>query len=54
MDLPAAGVQVRENLAMLLALHGDLDHAETLTRHDLPAAQADSNVALYRRWASAQ
>ena len=26
--------------------------AESLTRHDLPASQAEDNVQLYRQWAS--
>jgi Flp pilus assembly protein TadD len=52
-DLPSAGMQVRENLALLLALRGDTARAENLTRHDLPASQAEDNVRLYRSWVSA-
>jgi len=47
-------MQVRENLALLLALHGETGKAETLTRHDLPAPLANGNVEQYRKWASVQ
>jgi len=45
-DLPTATAQIRQNLALLLALKGDAAQAEKLTRNDLPPdlARADAEV----------
>jgi Flp pilus assembly protein TadD len=40
-----AGVQVRQNLALVLGLEGKMDEAEKLLREDLPPQQADANLA---------
>jgi len=45
---PRARAQVRQNLAMLLALKGDSGAAERLVRQDLPTDIALRNAAIYR------
>lgn len=51
---PGAGVQTRQNLALLLALGGGLAEAESLVEADLPRAMARVNVAYLRRIAEAR
>jgi Flp pilus assembly protein TadD len=38
-------MQVRQNLALVLGLSGNLAEAEKLLRQDLPPAQAEANLA---------
>jgi Flp pilus assembly protein TadD len=45
---PRARAQVRQNLAVMLALKGDAGAAERLVRQDLPTDMALRNAALYR------
>jgi Flp pilus assembly protein TadD len=45
---PRARMQIRQNLAVLLALKGDSLAAERLARQDLPADMAGRNSSLYR------
>ena len=45
---PRARMQIRQNLAMLMALKGDSQGAERLARQDLPADMAGRNSSLYR------
>lgn len=47
--LPEAGPQVRQNLALLYAMNGDLDAAEGLVLRDLNDTEATQNMAYYRR-----
>ncbi|MDP6344599.1 MAG: SPOR domain-containing protein [Alphaproteobacteria bacterium] len=47
--LPEATPRMRQNLAMLYALKGDLATAEQYVRRDLPADIADQNMAYYRQ-----
>jgi Flp pilus assembly protein TadD len=42
---PGAGLQVRQNLALVLGLEGKLDEAEQIQRQDLPPQMADNNLA---------
>jgi len=42
---PGAGVQERQNLALVLGLEGRFDEAERLERHDLPPGEVDNNLA---------
>ena len=42
---PAATVQVRQDLALILGLKGDLAESERLQRQDLPPDLADANMA---------
>jgi len=42
---PGAGIQVRQNLALILGLQGKMPEAEKLLRQDLPPDQADQNLA---------
>jgi len=51
---PGAGVQTRQNLALLLALGGGLAEAESLVEADLPRAMARVNMAYLRRIAEAR
>lgn len=51
-DHPKAGSQIRQNLAMLLALKGDEAQAEKLVRQDLPADMARNNTAILRALAA--
>ena len=44
----AAGVTVRQNLALVSALKGDIQSAERLARSDLPPQIADNNVQYFR------
>jgi len=50
-EQPGGGVQVRQNLAMLLALKGDPAAAERLASHDLPPDMARVNAEIFRRLA---
>jgi Flp pilus assembly protein TadD len=43
--LPGATVQVRQDLALILGLKGDLAESERLQRQDLPPDMADANMA---------
>jgi Flp pilus assembly protein TadD len=52
-DLPTASAQIRQNLALLLALKGDAAQAEKLTRNDLPPDLARSNIEIMRAIAAA-
>ena len=45
---PGAGVQERQNLALVLGLEGRFDEAERLERQDLPPAVVDNNLAYLR------
>lgn len=40
--------RVRQNLALVLALKGDMDEAERLARSDLPPQVANQNIAYFR------
>ncbi|MDI7775440.1 pilus assembly protein TadD [Asticcacaulis sp. EMRT-3] len=40
-----ATIQVRQNLALVLGLEGQMDQAERLLREDLPPQQADADLA---------
>jgi len=44
----ASDARVRQNLALVLALKGDMSSAERLARSDLPPQVADNNIAYYR------
>jgi Flp pilus assembly protein TadD len=46
---PEAGLQVRQNLALVLGLKGDLAEAERMLRRDLPPEVADANLAWIRQ-----
>jgi len=46
---PDAGLQVRQNLALVLGLKGDLVEAERMLRRDLPPEIADANLAWIRQ-----
>jgi len=50
---PNADMRVRQNLALVYALSGDMGKAEELTRHDLPPALASEALDFYRRLAEA-
>jgi Flp pilus assembly protein TadD len=52
-DLPAATAQVRQNLALLLALKGEGAEAERMARRDLSPEQARVNAETLRALASA-
>lgn len=45
---PRARMQIRQNLAVLLAFKGDAQSAERLARQDLPADMAGRNASLFR------
>ncbi|MET1029202.1 MAG: pilus assembly protein TadD [Dongiaceae bacterium] len=51
-DQPAATAQMRQNLAMLLALKGDEDGAARLVRTDLPDDMAKNNIGYYQGFAT--
>jgi Flp pilus assembly protein TadD len=53
-DQPKATAQVRQNLALIRALTGDLGGAERLNRQDLTADQVRGNAAYYRLLAGAR
>jgi Flp pilus assembly protein TadD len=46
--LPSAGIQVRQNLALVVGLQGRLPEAEKLARADLPPEQVNNNLAYLR------
>lgn len=46
--LPSAGIQVRQNLALVVGLQGRLPEAEKLARADLPPEQVANNLAYLR------
>ncbi len=46
--MPGAGIQVRQNLALILGLQGRLPEAERLARQDLPPGVVDNNLAYLR------
>lgn len=46
---PEAGLQVRQNLALVLGLRGELGEAERMLRRDLPPEMADANLAWIRQ-----
>lgn len=46
---PEAGLQVRQNLALVLGLKGELGEAERMLRRDLPPEMADANLAWIRQ-----
>jgi Flp pilus assembly protein TadD len=48
-SLPEATPQVRQNLALLYAMKGDLAATERLVRRDLSGELAEQNLAYYRR-----
>ena len=45
---PDAGLQVRQNLTLVLGIEGKLGEAEKLLREDLPPEQADANLAYFK------
>lgn len=47
-EQPQAGMQIRQNLALLLALTGDAAAAERLAAKDLPADMVRTNAGIYR------
>lgn len=47
--LPEATAKMRQNLALLYAMNGDLRLAEALVRKDLSAEDAEANMAYYRK-----
>jgi Flp pilus assembly protein TadD len=47
--LPEATPRMRQNLALLYAMNGDLTLAEQFVRRDMPANIADHNMAYYRQ-----
>ena len=51
--MPNADVRVRQNLALVYALSGDMAKAEELTRRDLPPALANATLDYYRQLAAA-
>ena len=51
-SLPEATPQVRQNLALLYAMNGDMTAAERLVRRDLSGELAERNLAYYRRLAA--
>ncbi|HMN72081.1 MAG TPA: tetratricopeptide repeat protein [Rhodoblastus sp.] len=51
-EQPSADVRVRQNLALVLALQGKFAEAEEISRRDLSAADAASNVGQIRRMIS--
>ena len=51
--MPNADVRVRQNLALVYALSGDIAKAEELTRRDLPPALANATLDYYRQLAAA-
>ncbi len=51
--LPNADIRVRQNLALVYALSGDMTKAEQLTRQDLPPALANATLDYYRQLAAA-
>lgn len=46
---PSAGSQIRQNLALLLALQGDSAQAERIAAKDLPPDLLRTNAQIYRR-----
>ncbi len=46
--LPGASPQVRQNLALLHALNGNIDEAEKLARRDLPEKMVVNNMKYYK------
>lgn len=52
-DQPRANAQVRQNLALVMAIKGDVAAAERLARKDLPGEIVRSNVAYYKLLAEA-
>lgn len=46
---PSADIRVRQNLALVLALEGKFDQAQTAAQRDLPPLQAAENVAAIRQ-----
>ena len=44
-----ANSRIRQNLALVLALSGDMGEAERLARSDLPPVVADNNIGVYRQ-----
>lgn len=46
--LPSAGIQVRQNLALVVGLQGRLPEAEKLARADLPPELVNNNLAYLR------
>jgi len=45
---PGAGLQVRQDLTLVLGVEGKLGEAEKLLREDLPPEQADANLAYFK------
>jgi Flp pilus assembly protein TadD len=50
--MPNADIRVRQNLALVYALSGDIAKAEQLTRQDLPPALANATLDYYRQLAA--
>lgn len=48
MEQPSAGAQLRQNLALLLALKGDAAGAERAAARDLPAEMIRTNAQIFR------
>lgn len=53
LEHPAAGMQLRQNLALLLALKGDAAAAERAAAKDLPPEMSRANTQLFRALAEA-
>jgi Flp pilus assembly protein TadD len=51
-EQPQAGMQIRQNLALLLALQGDAEAAERVAAKDLPAEMVRNNAGIYRMLAT--
>ena len=49
---PGAGLQVKQNLALVVGLSGNIGEAEAILRRELPPAQADQNLAWIRERAA--
>jgi Flp pilus assembly protein TadD len=47
-EAPGAGIQERQNLALVLGLQGRIDEAERLARHDLPPTMVQNNINYLR------
>lgn len=51
---PKADSRVRQNLALVVGLQGNFQEAETIARGELPAAEAEDNIAYLRKMLSQQ
>lgn len=51
---PRADSRVRQNLALVVGLQGNFQEAETIARGELPADEAEENIAFLRRMLAQQ